>query len=135
MRLFEIENTAIALERESRQGNISAALVNELKKALKTFLGTVKSLGEPERTDETGNIDQHAANQYMDKIKALINSSDFVEKNLVFGLERALGGRVDRIVLNKLKNSLQDFDYQGADEALGEVRFRMDIQLAEKKGV
>ena len=77
----------------------------------------------------------HEACQYIDQIEALITSSDFVEDELVLGLEQALGGNIDQIVLRRLKNSLQDFDYQGADEAVRAIRAWLDNQTFKEKGL
>jgi len=63
----------------------------------------------------------------------LIQASVFVAA--YHGLERVLNGSVNRIVMNRLKNSLQDFDYQGADDAARAIRFRMDNQYSEEKDV
>jgi len=135
LRAFQVKDAAAALEQATMRGEPHVPLVNGLKTALQRFIGAVNSLGETGRTDETGNIDLHAACQYMAKIEALITSSDFVEDELILGLEQALGGNIDQIVLRRLKNSLQDFDYQGADEAVSAIRAWMDNQSFKGKGV
>ena len=135
LRAFQVKDAAATLEQATRQGEIPATLVSELKKALQTFIDAVNFLGETERIDETGNIDLHAACQYTDKIEALITSSDFVEEALILGLERALSESIDPIVLRRLKNSLRDFDYQGAEEAVRAIRAWMDNQSFKEKDV
>ncbi|WP_020585489.1 PAS domain S-box protein [Desulfobacter curvatus] len=135
LRAFKVKDAAATLEQAAQQGETPATLVNELKKALQMFIDAVNPFGETEPIDETGNIDLDAAYQYIDKIKALITSSDVVEEDLILGLERALGGGVDPNALTRLKNSLKDFDYQGASEAVRIIYAWMDNQSSKEKGV
>nr|WP_320193393.1 PAS domain S-box protein [uncultured Desulfobacter sp.] len=135
VRAFQVEKAAAKLEQATEQGNIPATLVNELKEALHTFIEAVTPLENTETLDKTGNIDLSAAYQYMDKLKALITSSDVVEEDLILGLTNALGGGIDPSVLNRLKNSLQDFDYQEADEAVRSIKAWMDNQSSKGKGI
>nr|WP_321404658.1 PAS domain S-box protein [uncultured Desulfobacter sp.] len=135
LRAFQVQVAASKLEQAAEQGQIPEPLVNELEKALQIFIDTVTPLGETESTDKTGNIDLDAAYQFMDKIEALITSSDIVEADYFADLKSALGGCADPITLSKLENSLQDFDYQTAHEAVKEIRTWMDNQSAKEKEV
>ncbi|WP_321491352.1 PAS domain S-box protein [uncultured Desulfobacter sp.] len=134
LRAFQIKAAAVALEQATLQGQIPGALVNELEKALQTLIDCVKPLAETGQTDETGKIELLSAYTYLDRIETLIASSDFVPQDLVAGLARALGGRLDHIVLNRLKNSLLNFDYQGADDAAKAIRAGMDTQSSKETG-
>ncbi|WP_320040495.1 PAS domain S-box protein [uncultured Desulfobacter sp.] len=135
VRAFQVEKAAAKLEQATEQGDIPVTLVDELKKSLQTFIDSVKPLEKIETIDKTGNIDLNTAYQYMDKIKALITSSDVVEADLILGLTNALGGGIDPRVIDRLKNSLQDFDYQEADEAVRSIKAWMDNQSSEGKGI
>jgi HPt (histidine-containing phosphotransfer) domain-containing protein len=135
LRAFQVKEAAAKLEQAAEQGQIPAPRVNELEKALQMFIETVTPLGETEAMNKPGNIDLDAAYQYMDKIEALITSSDIVEADLIVDLEHAFGGSADPIVLAKLKNSLQDFDYQKAHEAVKAIRAWIDNQCSKEKEV
>nr|WP_319493449.1 PAS domain S-box protein [uncultured Desulfobacter sp.] len=135
LRAFQVQEAASKLEQAAEQGHPPEPLVNELEKALQIFIDTVTPLGETESTDKAGNIDLDAAYQLMDKIEALITSSDIVEADYFADLKSALGGCADPITLSKLENSLQDFDYQTAHEAVKETRTWMDNQSAKEKEV
>jgi CheY-like chemotaxis protein/HPt (histidine-containing phosphotransfer) domain-containing protein len=135
LRAFQVKEAAVKLEQAAEQGQIPGHLVNELEKALQIFIDTVTPLGETESIGNPGNLNAEAAYQYIDKIEALIISSDVVEADALIDLERAVGGSADPIVLSKLKNSLQDFDYQKAHEALKAIRAWMDNQSSKEKKV
>ena len=135
LRAFQVKEAAVKLEQAAEQGQIPGHLVNELEKALQIFIDTVTPLGETESIGNPGNLNVEAAYQYIDKIEALIISSDVVEADALIDLERAVGGSADPIVLSKLKNSLQDFDYQKAHEALKAIRAWMDNQSSKEKKV
>ena len=135
LRAFQVQEAASKLEQAAEQGQIPNPLVNELEKALQIFIDTVTPLGETESTDKAGNIDLDAAYQLVDKIEALITSSDIVEADSFANLERALGGSASPLALTKLKNSIQDFDYQTAHEAVKAIRTWMDDQSSKGKEV
>ncbi|MCG8551977.1 MAG: hypothetical protein MI799_16380, partial [Desulfobacterales bacterium] len=131
----QVKKAAAKLGHATEQGKIPETLVNELKKALQTFINAVKPLKETEPANKTENVDVDAAYQYMDKIKTLIASSDVVAADHILGLKNALGGSVDPIIIARLKNSLEDFDYQDADEILTSIRSWIDHQSSKEKGV
>nr|WP_319395011.1 PAS domain S-box protein [uncultured Desulfobacter sp.] len=135
LRAFQVKEAAVKLEQAAEQDQIPMLLVNELEKALQIFIDTVTPLGETESIGNPGNLNVEAAYQYIDKIEALIISSDVVEVDALIDLERAVGGSGDPIVLSKLKDSLQDFDYQKAHEALKAIRAWMDNQSSKEKKV
>ena len=135
LRAFQVQEAASKLEQAAEQGQIPHPLVNALEKSLQIFIDTVTPLGETESTNKAGNIDLDAAYQLVDKIEALITSSDIVESDSFADLERALGGGAGPIALTTLKNSLQDFDYQTAHEAVKAIRTWMDDQSSKEKEV
>ena len=122
LRVLALKNAAKELEQATRQGEIPGGLVQEFEEELRGFIDMIGSIENVEQPHATPGFDPLAAYGVLEKIEALIASSDVVEEALAIDLERSLAGRVDQKILSQLKGSLQLFDYQSVEESLRAIR-------------
>ncbi len=134
LRAYQVRDAAKALEQATQQGETPSALVQEFEEALRVFVDSVKLLENSQPTDVVENDAPDAAYRFLEKIEMLIASCDFVEEAFLLDLERALTGSVDQIILGRLKNSLQAFNYQEAGELVRSIRVALDFRSPGEQG-
>ena len=133
LRAHKVKNAAKALEKAIKENKTPQRMINELENALLAFLEDIKPIEELKKksnfsTNRTAptKFDLASACNILDNIEALIASCDFIEDDIIINLEISLAAITDRTPLDRLKKSLEIFDYQRAREAIRLIRLELE---------